>query len=627
MFDEVVEAECVRCSNFIGGFTWYSIVSPAEEADISEVVASIRHTLDTGLKQSNKQARQAAYNKLQKKKELKIKCEYGGEKRMLTVSRPVKYGELGRRLQEMYQILLNIFYTQSSGEIYIPLKSQADLDTALQLVDQNAHTTSLRLYLTPVSLVHHSDTGSQYSSASTAVVRHIPSPPPGSLPGCGNSYVRTDSYTKVDGEGVFIPEPSVHNDLDVYQHHRDGSTSDSMSSIDSSYISGHSDNFGRRRDSRRSALSEHSKDEVVMRDRRHFGTFPRGFEGNQLESTMEAKNNGHQTFPRSTFRRLENEASPLHALMSHSSEGTLDSHSSSSSGCFPADGDWDSPGGRLSISGPLFSKSPRAPTNWKRGRLLGSGAFGEVYLCCDSDSSIELAVKQVQLGTMNAEVSKEVRALENELQLLRNFQHERIVQYYGCQQENKVLSIFMEYMPGGSVLDHMKTYGALTENVSRKYTKQILQGLAFLHKNVIVHRDIKAANVLRDNLGNIKLGDFGASKRLQTITSATGLKTAVGTPHWMAPEVINGEGYGRKADLWSVGCTVVEMLTMKPPFADYEPFAAMFQIATCKHPKYELPSGSSTTVKEFLQQTFQRMGSDRPSAEDLLEHRFVKDVT
>ncbi|KAK0041855.1 mitogen-activated protein kinase kinase kinase 2 [Biomphalaria pfeifferi] len=591
----------------------------AEEADISEVVASIKQTLDTGLRQSSKQVRQAALHKLQRNKELKVKCEYGGEKRVLSVSRPVKYGDLVGKLQDMYQIQLNLFYTQSSGEIYIPLKSQGDLETAVQLVDQNAHTTSLRLYLTPVSPL--SETSSHYHTASTAVLRQTPSPPPGSLP---SSYVRTDSYTKVDGEGVFIPEPSNHNDLDVYQH-RDGSTSDSMSSIDSSYISGHSDNYGRRRDSRRSALSEHSKDEVVMKDRRHFGTFPRGIDNAQLESTIEAKNNGHQTFPRSRLRRMDNE--PLHTLMSHSSEGTLDSHSSSSSGCFPADGDWDSPGGRLSISGPLFSKSPRAPTNWKRGRLLGSGAFGEVYLCCDSDSSIELAVKQVQLGTMNAEVSKEVRALENELQLLRNFQNERIVQYYGCQQENKVLSIFMEYMPGGSVLDHMKTYGALTENVTRKYTKQILQGLAFLHKNVIVHRDIKAANVLRDNLGNIKLGDFGASKRLQTITSATGLKTAVGTPHWMAPEVINGEGYGRKADLWSVGCTVVEMLTKKPPFAEYEPFAAMFQIATCKYPKYELPPGSSTVVKDFLALTFQRHNSERPSAEDLLEHRFVKDLT
>ncbi|CAG5121039.1 unnamed protein product, partial [Candidula unifasciata] len=553
---------------------------------------------------------------------------------VMSVPRPPQFSELSRRLQEMYHVVLNVFYTQCNGEIYIPLKSQADLDAALQLVQQNEHTSSLRLYLTAVGTTselsgsHHNSHNTYNSYSSTTPGRHSPSPPPGSLP-LKDSYLRTNSFTPVDGEGQFIPEPYMRGDLGVYGHHRDDSISESLSSNDSSYISGHE---GRRRDSKRSVVSENSKDELPQRDnsRKHFGTFPRGFEGTQTETATEGKSNGHQTFPRSAIRRFENEMS-VNSLMSHSSEGTLDTRSldsrSSSSSGLPTDPDFDSPGGRYSLSGPLFSKSPRAPTNWKRGRLLGSGAFGEVYLCCDSDSSIELAVKQVQLGALNAEVSKEVRALENELQLLRNFQHERIVQYYGCQQESKVLSIFMEYMPGGSVLDHMKQYGPLTENVTRRYTRQILQGLAFLHKNVIVHRDIKAANILRDTVGNVKLADFGASKRLQTITSATGLKTAVGTPHWMAPEVINGEGYGRKADVWSIGCTVVEMITMKPPFHEYEPFSAMFQIVTSKHPKYELPSNCSPAAKDFLLHTFRRTGQERPSAEALLEHRFVRDLT
>lgn len=316
----------------------------------------------------------------------------------------------------------------------------------------------------------------------------------------------------------------------------------------------------------------------------------------------------------------------VRTLMSRGSEGTLSTCSSSSSG-LPTDPDMDSPGGAYNRPSALFSKSPRAPTHWKKGRILGSGAFGMVYQCYDQDTGIELAVKQVQLGNMNAEVSKEVRALENEVQLLRNFQHERIVQYYGCQQDNDILSIFIEFMPGGSVQDHLKQYGPLTEPISRKYTRQVLEGLAFLHKNVIVHRDIKAANVLRDTQGNVKLGDFGASKRLQIITSATGLKSVVGTPHWMAPEVINGEGYGRKADVWSVGCTVVEMLTGKPPFPNYEPMAAMFQIATSKHPKYELPTSCSVHLRDFLVRTFQRSFHDRPSAEDLLRDKFLRDAT
>ncbi|ESP01178.1 hypothetical protein LOTGIDRAFT_139776 [Lottia gigantea] len=328
--------------------------------------------------------------------------------------------------------------------------------------------------------------------------------------------------------------------------------------------------------------------------------------------------------------------------MSRNSEGTLSTCSSTgsrSSGLF-SDLDVDSPGGHLkkrnsdiesptmySLSGPHFSKSPRAPTNWQKGQLLGTGAFGEVYKCYDLDTGQEFAVKMVQLGNLNAETSKEVRALENELQLLRNFQHERIVQYFGCQNEATILSIFIEYMPGGSVKDLIHDIGSLQESIVKKYTRQMLLGLAYLHKNVIVHRDIKAANVLRDTQGNVKLGDFGASKRLQTIRNSTGLKTAVGTPHWMAPEVINGEGYGRKADIWSVGCSIVEMLSTKPPFYEYEPFAAMFQIVQCKHPKYELPPTVSNLAKEFLAHTFQRTQIDRPSAEDLLKHRFTHEGT
>ncbi|XP_076088836.1 mitogen-activated protein kinase kinase kinase 2-like isoform X2 [Mytilus galloprovincialis] len=297
----------------------------------------------------------------------------------------------------------------------------------------------------------------------------------------------------------------------------------------------------------------------------------------------------------------------------------------------------DSPEGRLSlkrnsdidspvfnpVSDLAFSKSPRAPVNWQMGKLLGSGAFGEVYLCYDRDTGRELAVKQVTLTSMNAEASKEVRALENEIQLLRNFQHERIVSYFGCQQGKTSLSIFMEYLSGGSLKDLLNKYGALTEGVCRKYTRQVLEGLAFLHKNVIVHRDIKAANILRDSEGNVKLGDFGSSKRLQTICSITGLKTVVGTPYWMAPEVINGEGYGRKADIWSLGCTIVEMLTQRPPYADYESMAAIYKIATEDHPQYKLPSNTSKECVLLLSLTFKKNVKDRPTAEDLLRHRFV----
>ncbi|XP_007954588.2 mitogen-activated protein kinase kinase kinase 2 [Orycteropus afer afer] len=268
--------------------------------------------------------------------------------------------------------------------------------------------------------------------------------------------------------------------------------------------------------------------------------------------------------------------------------------------------------------------APRAPTNWRLGKLLGQGAFGRVYLCYDVDTGRELAVKQVQFDPESPETSKEVNALECEIQLLKNLLHERIVQYYGCLRDpqEKTLSIFMEYMPGGSVKDQLKAYGALTENVTRKYTRQILEGVHYLHSNMIVHRDIKGANILRDSTGNVKLGDFGASKRLQTIClSGTGMKSVTGTPYWMSPEVISGEGYGRKADIWSVGCTVVEMLTEKPPWAEFEAMAAIFKIATQPtNPK--LPPHISDYTRDFLKQIFVE-AKLRPSADELLRHMFV----
>ncbi|MGH0164235.1 UNVERIFIED_CONTAM: hypothetical protein FKN15_057250 [Acipenser sinensis] len=172
------------------------------------------------------------------------------------------------------------------------------------------------------------------------------------------------------------------------------------------------------------------------------------------------------------------------------------------------------------------SRSPRAPTNWRLGKLLGQGAFGRVYLCYDADTGRELAVKQVQFDPDSPETSKEVSALECEIQLLKNLFHERIVQYYGCLRDTqeRTLSIFMEYMPGTNY-----AYGL----------------------TLVSPFPTSGANILRDSAGNVKLGDFGASQRLQTIClSGTGIKSVTGTPYWMSPEVISGEGYGRKADIW-----------------------------------------------------------------------------
>jgi serine/threonine protein kinase len=140
---------------------------------------------------------------------------------------------------------------------------------------------------------------------------------------------------------------------------------------------------------------------------------------------------------------------------------------------------------------------------------------------------MEMAVKVIDINHIdhrphNMEARRmqtEVRSFETELQLLKNLRHERIVTYYGTDRADGKLYIFMECMPGGSVYQHLRDIGPLNEILARKYTRQILEGVAYLHDNRIVHRDVKGANILRDSFGNIKLADFGASKRLQVLST------------------------------------------------------------------------------------------------------------
>jgi hypothetical protein len=271
--------------------------------------------------------------------------------------------------------------------------------------------------------------------------------------------------------------------------------------------------------------------------------------------------------------------------------------------------------------------SPQTPSNWKLGRQLGQGAFGKVFLCYDVDTGSELAIKQIPIRGLNSETSREVKILECEINIYKQLNHERIVRYHGAARTEDCLQIFMEYMTGGSVREQILNYGALTEQLTKKYTKQILEGLDYLHKNRFVHRDIKCANILRDISGNIKLGDFGTSRRLIAITNQNQPDSGtIGTAHWTAPEIIQGSIFGRKADIWSLGCTIVEMLTTGPPWQNLQPIAAIFHIATCDKPQYQLPENVSNSAREFIDACLTKDYHQRPTAEELILHIFLTDV-
>eukprot|EP01103_Thecamoeba_quadrilineata_P019148 TRINITY_DN7637_c0_g1_i1.p1 TRINITY_DN7637_c0_g1~~TRINITY_DN7637_c0_g1_i1.p1 ORF type:complete len:453 (-),score=97.92 TRINITY_DN7637_c0_g1_i1:9-1367(-) len=281
------------------------------------------------------------------------------------------------------------------------------------------------------------------------------------------------------------------------------------------------------------------------------------------------------------------------------------------------------PSSSFSSSHNQYSSTP-SPTviHWKKGGLIGHGSFGKVYLGLNTHSGELLAIKQINLDESdNVGVSREVEAIEREIAILRNLRHANIVRYYGTSCGNQKLNIFLEYVPGGSIYSLLQKFGRFSEEVTSVYTRQILTGLEHLHSNQIMHRDVKGGNVLVDHSGTVKLADFGASRKLEGIISGNGVeKSLKGTVYWMAPEVIKQQDYGYEADIWSVGCTVIEMLTGRPPWADQYPdqVSALYLIASSNQiPPF--PPVVSPYAKRFLSRCLTRDMKKRPSASDLLK--------
>ncbi|KKA30634.1 hypothetical protein TD95_005037 [Thielaviopsis punctulata] len=273
---------------------------------------------------------------------------------------------------------------------------------------------------------------------------------------------------------------------------------------------------------------------------------------------------------------------------------------------------------------------------WMKGALIGKGSFGSVYLALHAITGELLAVKQVQAPTGNnspADQRKKsmIDALKREISLLRDLKHPNIVQYLGCGTSAEYLNIFLEYVPGGSVQTMLNSYGALPEPLVRSFVRQILTGLSYLHERDIIHRDIKGANILVDNKGTIKISDFGISKKIEASNILNGANNAKNRPSlqgsvfWMAPEVVRQTSYTRKADIWSLGCLVVEMMTGTHPFPDCTQLQAIFKIGGSKATP-TVPENASAEAKEFLGKTFLIDHDQRPNADELMLSSFLAPV-
>lgn len=257
-------------------------------------------------------------------------------------------------------------------------------------------------------------------------------------------------------------------------------------------------------------------------------------------------------------------------------------------------------------------------TSWDKGELLGRGSFGSVYEGIASDGFF-FAVKEVSLLDQGDEGRQSIYQLEQEIALLSQFEHENIVQYYGTDKDESKLYIFLELVTKGSLMKLYQQYHLRDSQVSN-YTRQILHGLKYLHDRDVVHRDIKCANILVDASGSVKLADFGLAKAAKL----NDVKSCKGTAFWMAPEVVSlrNQGYGRAADIWSLGCTVLEMLTRQFPYSHLECMQALFRIGRGEPP--QVPESLSQDARDFILQCLQVNPNSRPSAAQLLNHSFVK---
>ncbi|CAH3169392.1 unnamed protein product [Porites evermanni] len=212
------------------------------------------------------------------------------------------------------------------------------------------------------------------------------------------------------------------------------------------------------------------------------------------------------------------------------------------------------------------------PEKYDPVKFLGSGGYAKVYLVVEKRTDKKMACKMCDLGANTSDTQKLVKSMETEVMALTSLKHEHIVEFFFVEHIHNTALLFLEYMEGGTLEDLLRNKGPLEEPLVVKFTRQLLSAVDFLHTNGkkhIVHKDIKGANILLDGAQkNIKLADFGICTIMEELRTATGglvTKNNVASFHWTSPELLAAEEFSRNTDIWSVGCTVVEMLTTKPP--------------------------------------------------------------